>query len=42
MRNNFYAFSSDVTAKGEVLKAKFAHDVDGFVKIVQEKMIEER
>ncbi|MCI30595.1 hypothetical protein A2U01_0051805, partial [Trifolium medium] len=42
LRNNLYAFPSDVTAEGEVLIAKFAHSVDEFVKNIQEKMIEER
>ncbi|MCH98976.1 hypothetical protein A2U01_0019986, partial [Trifolium medium] len=42
LRNDLFKFPSDVTAGGEVLKAKFAHAVDNFVKIVQEKMIEER
>ncbi|MCI03156.1 hypothetical protein A2U01_0024191, partial [Trifolium medium] len=40
LRNDFFKFPSDVTAEGEVLKAKFAHVVDNFVKIVQGKMEE--
>ncbi|MCI38943.1 hypothetical protein A2U01_0060172, partial [Trifolium medium] len=37
-----YAFPSDVSAEGEILKAKFAHSVDEFIKSIQQKMIEER
>ncbi|MCI42658.1 hypothetical protein A2U01_0063895, partial [Trifolium medium] len=42
LKNNLYAFPSDVTSEGEVLKARFAYAVDEFVKTVQDKMIEER
>ncbi|MCI40962.1 hypothetical protein A2U01_0062195, partial [Trifolium medium] len=42
LKNNLYAFPSDVYADGELLKAKFAQSVDEFVKYIQRKMIEER
>ncbi|MCI92057.1 hypothetical protein A2U01_0113353, partial [Trifolium medium] len=42
LRNNLYAFPSDVTAEGEVVKARFAQSVDEFVKHIQEKMIEDQ
>ncbi|MCI29017.1 hypothetical protein A2U01_0050221, partial [Trifolium medium] len=41
LRDNLYAFPSDVTAEGEALKTKFAQSVDEFVKHVQDKMIED-
>ncbi|MCI24844.1 hypothetical protein A2U01_0046030, partial [Trifolium medium] len=42
LKDNLYAFPSDVSADGELLKSKFAQSVDEFVKYIQKKMIEER
>ncbi|MCI32105.1 hypothetical protein A2U01_0053317, partial [Trifolium medium] len=42
LKSNLYAFPSDVSADGELLKAKFAQSVDEFFENIQKKMIEER